>query len=71
MSTITTPQLFETPPADAQIVRAARQIEEAERQITAAARELHSQGWSWERIGELLGITRQAASRRYSLDQTA
>ncbi|MEU3872183.1 hypothetical protein AB0E52_12440 [Micrococcus luteus] len=69
-TTLQTVPLFEAPPADVRIIEAARQIDQAERQITAAARELHDAGWTWEQIGSLLGITRQAASRRYSLPAT-
>lgn len=46
-----------------------REVEESARlalvEVVAAAR---AQGWSWDHIGGMLGISRQAAAKRYGGD---
>lgn len=48
------------------LLDAKKQAEQAERVIAACARQLHASGWTWAQIADLLGITRQTASARYS-----
>lgn len=45
-----------------QLVRVRRAVEE---DIVTSARYLHAFGYSWTRIGRILGISRQAARQRF------
>ncbi len=46
------------------------QIRQAKRELTYAEAfgvdALRARGWSWTQVGELLGITRQAAQQRFA-----
>lgn len=46
----------------AHVLGAMDMLEQAERSLVAAARE---QGSTWEQIGDVLGVTRQAARQRF------
>jgi len=50
----------------ARLGAAARSIAQAEARLRTAVTELRGRGVSWARIGEALGITRQAAWDRFS-----
>lgn len=42
----------------------------AERYVVNTVREAHDSGLSWTEIGELLGISRQAARQKYRATET-
>ena len=44
---------------------AQRAAEEAESNLVAAIANMRRRGWSWQRIGEVLGTSRQAAWERF------
>lgn len=52
-----------TPLSD--IMRAAQDAREAQQKLEAAVREARSTGSSWAEIGAAIGITKQAAHRRF------
>jgi len=44
---------------------AQRAAEEAESNLVAAIANMRRRGWSWQRVGEVLGTSRQAAWERF------
>lgn len=50
------------------MIRLHRSREDVERAVSRYVRELRGRGVTWSRIGEALGISRQSAWERYSLD---
>lgn len=66
MTTITNTARPSVTHTGARLEEAAALYEQAERELARAAREAHRSGWTWEQIGQALGITRQTASARYS-----
>lgn len=44
---------------------AQKSIRQAEERLTLAVRRAHAAGATWQRIGDALGVTRQAAQRRF------
>jgi hypothetical protein len=50
------------------MLRLHRSREDVEQAVARYVRELRKRGMTWSRIGEALGISRQSAWERYSLD---
>lgn len=44
---------------------AERAREASERAVREAVEACRADGWTWERIGNVLGVSRQAAQQRY------
>lgn len=55
-----------TPEAEALILDAVTVRDAADDLLAQRVIQAHDAGMSWTKIGELLGITRQAATKRYS-----
>jgi len=53
-----------------QLRAAAENYEAARRELFHAARAAHASGISWKRIGEVLGVSRQAAWERFGRQRT-
>lgn len=52
--------------ADQTLREAVAALYEAERAVTQAARAAHAAGLSWDRIGAVVGVSRQTAATRYA-----
>jgi len=53
------------------ILRSTKRIQEHRRRIAQLIVEAHELGASWVELGEVLGITRQAARRRFEGNRSA
>lgn len=53
----------------ATLTRNVQKIAQAEARITATVQQLRAAGASWALIADALGVTKQAAAKRYSADR--